>query len=173
MKPKNCLVVFELVCYIITLASNYTIPRHFFLIRYLDLGAKSLMVKCPFKPLYAFVFTLQELANCQAVILSVEDDAGQRIVIEDLLEATRSSDVGMRQAAAIILNIYCAKTKADYSAHLRSLMSGLLRLFNDTNSLVLSESWDALNSITKVSYFFNKKDVYAKVRIYLNVHTFN
>ncbi|XP_077317570.1 stalled ribosome sensor GCN1 [Lithobates pipiens] len=90
-----------------------------------------------------------ELANCQAVILSVEDDAGQRIVIEDLLEATRSSDVGMRQAAAIILNIYCAKTKADYSAHLRSLMSGLLRLFNDTNSLVLNESWDALNSITK------------------------
>ncbi|XP_072271584.1 stalled ribosome sensor GCN1 [Pyxicephalus adspersus] len=90
-----------------------------------------------------------ELANCQAVILSVEDDAGQRIVIEDLLEATRSSDVGMRQAAVIILNMYCAKTKADYSAHLRSLMSGLLRLFNDTNSLVLNESWDALNAITK------------------------
>uniref|UniRef100_A0A8C5P6E8 GCN1 activator of EIF2AK4 n=1 Tax=Leptobrachium leishanense TaxID=445787 RepID=A0A8C5P6E8_9ANUR len=90
-----------------------------------------------------------ELANCQAVILSVEDDVGQRIVIEDLLEATRSPDVGMRQAAAIILNIYCAKTKADYSTHLRSLVSGLLRLFNDSNSVVLSESWDALNSITK------------------------
>ncbi|XP_075070961.1 stalled ribosome sensor GCN1 [Mixophyes fleayi] len=90
-----------------------------------------------------------ELANCQAVILSVEDDAGQRIVIEDLLEASRSSDVGMRQAAVIILNIYCAKTKADYSAHLRSLMSGLLRLFNDTSSVVLNESWDALNAITK------------------------
>ncbi|XP_068094819.1 stalled ribosome sensor GCN1 [Hyperolius riggenbachi] len=90
-----------------------------------------------------------ELANCQAVILSVEDDVGHRIVIEDLLEATRSSDMGMRKAAVIMLNIYCAKTKADYSAHLRSLMSGLLRLFNDTNSVVLNESWDALNAITK------------------------
>ncbi|CAH2295310.1 eIF-2-alpha kinase activator GCN1 [Pelobates cultripes] len=90
-----------------------------------------------------------ELANCQAVILSVEDDVGQRIVIEDLLEATRSPDVGMRQAAAIILNMYCAKTKADYTPHLRSLVSGLLRLFNDNNSVVLNESWDALNSITK------------------------
>ncbi|XP_053325705.1 eIF-2-alpha kinase activator GCN1 [Spea bombifrons] len=90
-----------------------------------------------------------ELANCQAVILSVEDDAGQRIVIEDLLEATRSSDVGMRQAAAVILNMYCAKTKADYSAHLRNLVSGLLRLFNDSNSVVLNESWDALSAITK------------------------
>ncbi|XP_053558036.1 eIF-2-alpha kinase activator GCN1 [Bombina bombina] len=90
-----------------------------------------------------------ELANCQAVILSVEDDVGQRIVIDDLLEATRSSDVGMRQAAAIILNMYCAKTKGDYSAHLKSLVSGLLRLFNDNHSVVLNESWDALNSITK------------------------
>ncbi|KAM4808080.1 stalled ribosome sensor GCN1 [Rhinophrynus dorsalis] len=90
-----------------------------------------------------------ELANCQAVILSVEDDVGQRIVIEDLLEATRSSDVGMRQAAATILNMFCSKTKADYSAHLRSLVSGLLRLFNDSNAVVLNESWDALSAITK------------------------
>ncbi|OCT98218.1 hypothetical protein XELAEV_18010449mg [Xenopus laevis] len=90
-----------------------------------------------------------ELVNCQSVILSVEDDVGQRIVIEDLLEATRSSDVGMRQAAAIILNMFCSKTKADYTAHLRSLVSGLMRLFNDSNDVVLSESWDALNAITK------------------------
>ncbi|KAG8455790.1 hypothetical protein GDO86_001836 [Hymenochirus boettgeri] len=90
-----------------------------------------------------------ELANCQAVILSVEDDVGQRIVIEDLLEATRSSDLGMRQAAATILNMFCAKAKADYTAHLRSLVSGLLRLFNDSNDVVLNESWDALNAITK------------------------
>lgn len=90
------------------------------------------------------------MANCQAVILSVEDEAGQRIIIEDLLEATRSSELGMRQAAAVILNIYCSKTKADYAAHMRSLVSGLIQLLNDTNSVVLNESWDALNSITKV-----------------------
>uniref|UniRef100_K7G7X0 GCN1 activator of EIF2AK4 n=1 Tax=Pelodiscus sinensis TaxID=13735 RepID=K7G7X0_PELSI len=90
-----------------------------------------------------------EMANCQAVILSVEDDAGQRIIIEDLLEATRSTEVGMRQAAAVILNIYCSKSKADCTAHLRNLVSGLIRLFNDTNPVVLNESWDALNSITK------------------------
>uniref|UniRef100_A0A8C9FXS7 GCN1 activator of EIF2AK4 n=1 Tax=Pavo cristatus TaxID=9049 RepID=A0A8C9FXS7_PAVCR len=90
-----------------------------------------------------------EMANCQSVILSVEDDVGQRIITEDLLEATRSPDLGMRQAAAIILNIYCSKTKADYTGHLKNLVSGLIRLFNDTNPVVLNESWDALNSITK------------------------
>ncbi|XP_053444213.1 eIF-2-alpha kinase activator GCN1 isoform X1 [Nycticebus coucang] len=90
-----------------------------------------------------------EMANCQAVILSVEDDTGHRIIIEDLLEATRSPEVGMRQAAAIILNIYCSRSKADYSSHLRSLVSGLIRLFNDSSPVVLEESWDALNAITK------------------------
>lgn len=90
------------------------------------------------------------MANCQAVILSVEDDIGHRIIIEDLLEATRSPEVGMRQAAAIILNIYCSRSKADYTSHLRSLVSGLIRLFNDSSPVVLEESWDALNAITKV-----------------------
>lgn len=90
------------------------------------------------------------MANCQAVILSVEDDTGHRIIIEDLLEATRSPEVGMRQAAAIILNIYCSRSKADYTSHLRSLVSGLIRLFNDCSPVVLEESWDALNAITKV-----------------------
>ncbi|XP_077016110.1 stalled ribosome sensor GCN1 [Tamandua tetradactyla] len=90
-----------------------------------------------------------EMANCQAVILSVDDDTGHRIIIEDLLEATRSPEVGMRQAAAIILNIYCSRSKADYTSHLRSLVSGLLRLFNDSNPVVLEESWDALHAITK------------------------
>ncbi|XP_074258261.1 stalled ribosome sensor GCN1 isoform X1 [Saimiri boliviensis] len=90
-----------------------------------------------------------EMANCQAVILSVEDDTGHRIIIEDLLEATRSPEVGMRQAAAIILNIYCSRSKADYTSHLRSLVSGLIRLFNDSSPVVLEESWDALNAITK------------------------
>nr|XP_014345196.1 PREDICTED: translational activator GCN1 [Latimeria chalumnae] len=90
-----------------------------------------------------------ELLNCQTMILSVEDEIGQRIILEDLLEATRNAEVGMRQAAAIILNTYCSKTKSDYSAHVKSLVSGLIRLFNDTDEVVLNESWDALSAVTK------------------------
>lgn len=91
----------------------------------------------------------EELANCQTVILSVGDEIGQRVILEDLLEATRNSDVGMRKAAATILNIYCSKTKADYCGHVKNLMSGLIRLLNDSDETVLNESWDALNAITK------------------------
>ncbi|XP_005746121.1 translational activator GCN1 [Pundamilia nyererei] len=91
----------------------------------------------------------QELCSCQTVILSVEDEVGQRIIIEDLLEATRGTDPGLRQAAVTILNAYFARTRLDYSAHTRTLLSGLIRLLNDSNPEVLSQSWDTINSITK------------------------
>lgn len=92
----------------------------------------------------------QELCSCQAVILSVEDEVGQRIIIEDLLEATRSADPSLRQAAVTILNAYFARTRLDYSIHTRGLLSGLIRLLNDSNPEVLSQSWDTISSITKV-----------------------
>ncbi|XP_034077743.1 eIF-2-alpha kinase activator GCN1 [Gymnodraco acuticeps] len=91
----------------------------------------------------------QELCNCQTVILSVEDDLGQRIIIDDLLEATRGPDAGIRLAAVTVLNAYFARTRLDYSAHTRSLLSGLIRLLNDSNPDVLLQSWDTINSITK------------------------
>lgn len=93
---------------------------------------------------------LQELCSCQTVILSVEDEVGQRIIIEDLLEATRGAEPGLRQAAVTILNAYFARTRLDYSIHTRNLLSGLIRLLNDSNPEVLSQSWDTINSITKV-----------------------
>lgn len=95
-------------------------------------------------------FLLQELCSCQTVILSVDDEVGQRIIIDDLLEATRNSDAGLRQAAVTMLNGYFARTRLDYSAHTRNLLSGLIHLLNDTNPEVLSQSWDTINSITKV-----------------------
>ncbi|XP_035021502.1 eIF-2-alpha kinase activator GCN1 [Hippoglossus stenolepis] len=91
----------------------------------------------------------QELCNCQTVILSVEDDVGQRIIIDDLLEATRGADPGHRQAAVTVLNAYFARTRLDYSSHTRNLLSGLIRLLNDSNPEVLTQSWDTINSITK------------------------
>uniref|UniRef100_A0A671RTK2 TOG domain-containing protein n=1 Tax=Sinocyclocheilus anshuiensis TaxID=1608454 RepID=A0A671RTK2_9TELE len=92
----------------------------------------------------------EECLNCQTtVVLSVEDEVGQRIIIEDLLEATRGADAGLRQASVTILNGYFSRTRLDYSAHTRKLLSGLMRLMNDPNPEVLSQSWDTINSITK------------------------
>uniref|UniRef100_A0AAY5ET33 TOG domain-containing protein n=1 Tax=Electrophorus electricus TaxID=8005 RepID=A0AAY5ET33_ELEEL len=91
----------------------------------------------------------EEGPSCQTVILSVEDEAGQRIIIEDLLEATRGADAGLREASVTILNAYFSRTRLDYSAHTRALLSGLVRLLNDPSAEVLTQSWDTINSITK------------------------
>ena len=87
------------------------------------------------------------------MILSVEDEVGQRVIIDDLLEATRGADPGLRRAAITILNGYFARTRLDYSAHTRTLLSGLIRLLNDANPEVLLQSWDTISSITKVRQF--------------------
>lgn len=105
-----------------------------------------------------FCLFIQELCSCQTVILSVEDEVGQRIIIEDLLEATRGADPGLRQAAVTILNAYFARTRLDYSVHTRTLLSGLIRLLNDTNTEVLSQSWDTISSITKVCWRADERE---------------
>lgn len=102
---------------------------------------------------WCYFMLSQELSSCQTVILSVEDEVGQRVIIEDLLEATRGSDPSLRQAAITILNGYFARTRLDYSAHTRTLLSGLIRLLNDSNPEVLVQSWDTISSITKVGLF--------------------
>lgn len=99
---------------------------------------------------------MQELSNCQTVILSVEDEMGQRIIIEDLLEATRGADAGLREASVTILNAYFSRTRLDYSTHTRTLLSGLVRLLNDPNPEVLHQSWDTISSITKVQIKYSQ-----------------
>uniref|UniRef100_A0AAY4DUP6 Stalled ribosome sensor GCN1-like HEAT repeats region domain-containing protein n=1 Tax=Denticeps clupeoides TaxID=299321 RepID=A0AAY4DUP6_9TELE len=89
------------------------------------------------------------LSSCQTVILSVEDEVGQRIIIEDLLEATRGADAGLRLASVTMLNAYFARTRLDHSTHTRTLLSGLMHLLNDPNPEVLHQSWDTISSMTK------------------------
>ncbi|XP_069038064.1 stalled ribosome sensor GCN1 [Lepisosteus oculatus] len=91
----------------------------------------------------------QELTSCLTVLLSVEDEAGQRIVVEELLEASRGGDPGLRQASVTILNGYFSRTRHEHAAHTRALLSGLLRLLSDDNPEVLTQSWDTINAITK------------------------
>uniref|UniRef100_A0AAY4DUR2 TOG domain-containing protein n=1 Tax=Denticeps clupeoides TaxID=299321 RepID=A0AAY4DUR2_9TELE len=91
----------------------------------------------------------EEGHSCQTVILSVEDEVGQRIIIEDLLEATRGADAGLRLASVTMLNAYFARTRLDHSTHTRTLLSGLMHLLNDPNPEVLHQSWDTISSMTK------------------------
>lgn len=91
----------------------------------------------------------QQLEYCQAVILSVVDDAGIRTVIDTLLESTKHESADQRRAAATLLCAFCANSRAQYISHVPQLYRGLIHLCIDTNKEVLQMTWEALNAITK------------------------
>ncbi|KAF7989110.1 hypothetical protein HCN44_007420 [Aphidius gifuensis] len=92
---------------------------------------------------------LQELEYCQTVVLSVIDDVGVRIIMDQLMEATKSDDVTRRRGAATLLCSFCRDTRADYSQYVPQLLRGLIHLFTDDDKDVLQKSWDALSAVTK------------------------
>lgn len=98
---------------------------------------------------------LQELEYCQAVVLSVVDEVGVRAIMDQLMEVTRSEDVGIRRAAATLLCGFCSHTRADYSQYVPQLLRGLIHLFTDQDREVLQISWEALGAVTKVQVDFN------------------
>lgn len=91
----------------------------------------------------------QELEYCQAVILSVSDETGVRIIMDTLMAATKSSDAASMKAAATLLSVFCTHSPGDYSQYVPQLLRGLLRLFADSDKEILQRSWDALNAVIK------------------------
>ncbi|XP_013411317.1 eIF-2-alpha kinase activator GCN1 [Lingula anatina] len=91
----------------------------------------------------------QELEYCQVVVLSVTDDNGVRITLDELIQAFGNSEPGIRCAAVTILEAFCSKTKADYSEYVPQLLRGVIGLFTNTDEKVLNAAWACLNSVTK------------------------
>lgn len=100
---------------------------------------------------YNLRFILQQMEYCQAVILSIVDEAGIRIVIDTMLENTRNEDPNHRRAAATLLCAFCANSKAQYQMHVPQLLRGLILLCTDKDQEVLKMAFEALNAITKVN----------------------
>ncbi|KAK5645447.1 hypothetical protein RI129_006747 [Pyrocoelia pectoralis] len=91
----------------------------------------------------------QQLEYCQAVVLSVTDEAGIRTIVDSLLENTRTDNVDQRRAAATLLCAFCANSRAHYINHVPQLYRGLIHLCIDSDRDVLQMSWEALNAVTK------------------------
>ncbi|CAN8015116.1 unnamed protein product [Ixodes persulcatus] len=89
----------------------------------------------------------EELEYCQAVVLSVVDEAGVRTVVEQLLEGARQR--GQRRGAVALLCAFCSHTKAPLGPHVPQLLRELLRLFTDTDRHVLQLAGEALAAVTK------------------------
>ncbi|KAI5716919.1 hypothetical protein M8J76_014608 [Diaphorina citri] len=86
---------------------------------------------------------------CQAVILSVSDEAGVRAIMDQLLDATRSESIAQRRPAVVLLGAFCSQTKVDYSYYVPQLLRGLIFLLTDQDHTVLVTAWEALGAVIK------------------------
>nr|XP_018901965.1 PREDICTED: eIF-2-alpha kinase activator GCN1 [Bemisia tabaci] len=91
----------------------------------------------------------EELEYCQAVVLSVYGEAGIRIVIDQLLDSTKSEKIEACRSAVTLLCAFCTHTKADYTIFVPQLLRGLIHLMTSSDQDVLMMSWEALNSVIK------------------------
>ncbi|XP_067000438.2 stalled ribosome sensor GCN1-like [Anabrus simplex] len=92
---------------------------------------------------------VQELDHCQAVVLSILDEAGVQALVDHLLESSRRGCVGMRLASLTLLCTFCKFTRADYSQCVPRLFRGLIPLFTDSCPEVLLVTWECLSAVTK------------------------
>ncbi|XP_043189397.1 eIF-2-alpha kinase activator GCN1-like isoform X4 [Amphibalanus amphitrite] len=91
----------------------------------------------------------EQAGYCQSVILSVTEPAGVRVVIDELLEATRAGSTPRRRAAAALLASFCGQTRAEYEQHVSQLLRGLTHLFIDEDDKLLQSAWEGLSAVIK------------------------
>merc|ERR1719266_1207375 len=105
-----------------------------------------------------------ELELAEAVVLSVSDDdsdIGVSCIMEELLTAANfkrdehnrpKNDEGTltkQRAAITLLASFCKDTKCDFSQYVPQLIRTLILLFTSPDQVVLTQAWNALNSVTK------------------------
>ena len=54
-----------------------------------------------------------------------------------------------QRAAITLLASFCKDTKCDYSQYVPQLIRSLILLFTSPDQVVLTQAWNALNSVTK------------------------
>ncbi|XP_037814626.1 eIF-2-alpha kinase activator GCN1 [Lucilia sericata] len=91
----------------------------------------------------------QELEYCQAVILSVSDEAGIRTIMDTLMASAKSENLSTRKSSASLLSAFCMHTPGDYTQYVPQLLRSLLRLMAESDREILQRSWDSLNAVIK------------------------
>ena len=87
------------------------------------------------------------VSDCQLLLVSVHEAEGVRAIVTDLLQqVTNTEKSAIKVAALDMLNWFCAKTTADYSAHVDELIRSLLQLLVLDNEPILVRAWTCLHS---------------------------
>ncbi|XP_005190412.2 stalled ribosome sensor GCN1 [Musca domestica] len=92
---------------------------------------------------------MQELEYCQAVVLSVTDDVGVRIIMDTLMASAKSEVSTTRKSSVSLLSAFCIHSPGNYAQYVPQLLRCLLRLLAEKDRDILQHSWEALNAVVK------------------------
>ena len=88
------------------------------------------------------------IAECESLLLSINDPDGVSTIITDLIGHAVSSEQPITKLTALdMLAWFCEKTDADYIDHIDDLIRALMSLFTEKNENILIKAWNCLNSI--------------------------
>eukprot|EP00118_Oscarella_pearsei_P017747 m.178492 g.178492 ORF g.178492 m.178492 type:complete len:2032 (+) comp39177_c0_seq3:1999-8094(+) len=90
-----------------------------------------------------------DMEAAKTLVLSVGSEAGMYCVIDELMSASKNPKPGIREASLTLLRVFCAERRVDYSQYVPKLITGLIGLFNDSDSGVIAAAWRALDAVTE------------------------
>merc|ERR1719431_1608676 len=85
----------------------------------------------------------------KTLILSVEDDVGVHVIIDELIAASRNQNPGIRKVSANLLAMFCKESKGEYGQYIQQLFRCAVQLMNDVDEDVYTGGWEALDALVK------------------------
>ena len=91
------------------------------------------------------------LQDCSILIEAVDDEHGASLLLDEILESSKSDDPVTRHAAAALIKLFTEKTQAPYEEYYGVLFRELIRLFAEpAGSDILPVAWAALSTMVKL-----------------------
>ena len=84
------------------------------------------------------------------VVLSVHEEPGSSILIEELFKAARVMNSETRAASMGLLHALCDRSTADLTEHIPQLIIFTAEALNDPSDIVCERAWHALEATVKV-----------------------
>jgi hypothetical protein len=94
----------------------------------------------------------QELDYCERMILTITEEQGVRLLIDELLGHTKTDKIDLKRASVKLLSIFCIHTKADIEPYIAQLIRGLIQLMTENDEAILLLAADGLSAVVKVGF---------------------
>ena len=83
------------------------------------------------------------------MILAVTDESGVRMIVDYLLEASKSESKVVKRASVMLLLAHSNHAKGSLDVHISQLLRGLILLLIDSDPQLLLLVWETIHSLTK------------------------